>query len=281
MQTTWRNKPKIINKLPDKNKVFLFIDESGEGNRTMLKKAFDAKEHKLPFIQRNDVYILNGVCISAEENIKLTNRFNKLKTTLSDDGVYNYSKYGVRPIIFHNHEMCSKEPPYTKMNDIFVEKLNKIIKQTKYTQITSGLNYYFYTNNKNYEDNKSSPLLMCLGLLMVNYAKYLQENNKKGIVIFEEETKIHDEMKLKYITKLLNKGNKTYPKEFFKNITAVYFRKKWTEEQKNVFVTTAGLELADLTLSPMRRLYHPEFLLIENKFYNHPNYINNGINFIT
>lgn len=62
---------------------------------------------------------------------------------------------------------------------------------------------------------------------------------------------------------------------------AVYFRKKWTEEKPNIYFTTAGLELADLTISPLRRIMHPEFLLIQKKLYNYPNYMNNGLNIIT
>ena len=117
-------------------------------------------------------------------------------------------------------------------------------------------------------------------LLIMNFAQYLKENNKKGIIVFEEETKIHDSMKLKYILKLLNNGNKTMDKDSFDLIKSVYFRKKWTKEYGE-FVTTAGIELADITLSPIRRIFHPEFLLIERKLYKYPDYNKNGINVIT
>lgn len=122
---------------------------------------------------------------------------------------------------------------------------------------------------------------MSLGLLLVNYADYLNTINKKGIIIFEEETELHDTLKLKYILKVLKYGNKTYNREFFSNITAVYFRKKWTEEATGNYVTTPGLELADLTISPLRRLLHPEYLMIERKLYNYPNYIQKGFTIIT
>ena len=122
---------------------------------------------------------------------------------------------------------------------------------------------------------------MSLGLLIINYADYLNNNNKKGIIIFEEETEKHDKLKLNYILKILRYGNKSYNKEFFSRITAVYFRKKWTEEKKGVYSTTPGLELADLTISPLRRLLHPEFLLIERKLYNYPNYVKKGFSIIT
>lgn len=167
------------------------------------------------------------------------------------------------------------------MTETTYNKINDLIKNTRFVQIVAGINYYYYTQYNKEPELDSSPLLMSLGLLLINYAEYLNNINKNGIIIFEEETAKHDKMKLNYILKVLKCGNKTYNKEFFSKITAVYFRKKWTEEKENVFVTTAGLELADLTISPLRYLLSPEFLLIERKLFNYPNYINKGFSIIT
>lgn len=280
---TWKNTPKIINKIPNDDTVILFIDESGEGHKTMLNKAFKLKEEKAPFNERNDLYILNGICMTGSEHEKLASNLNKLKKEITPEGLYEYEGKGIRPIILHNHEMAGKLPPFAKLKPSFYEKLNKIIDKTKFTQITAGLNYYSYTLDKD-NNIQSSPLLMSLGLIVMNYALYLKEINKKGIIIFEEETAKHDKMKLKYIVKLLYKGNKTLDNKVFSNIKSVYFRKKWTEE-KGVegieYNTTAGLELADITLSPIRRVLHPEYLLIERKLYNYPNYNKKGLNIIT
>ena len=46
---------------------------------------------------------------------------------------------------------------------------------------------------------------MSLGILVMNYAQYMKKVNKKGIIIFEEETENHDKMKLDYIKKLINR----------------------------------------------------------------------------
>ena len=164
--------------------------------------------------------------------------------------------------------MTSKNPPFNNLSDLVYTELENIIKKTKYTQIASGLNYYCFTQNRK-DTLDLSPLLMCLGALIVNYASYLNSVNKSGIIIFEEETKVHDKMKLDYIVKILKHGTKNHNKDFFAKISAVYFRKKWTEEKPDEFVTTAGLELADLTLSPLRRIFHPEFILIQTKLYEY------------
>lgn len=259
----------------DEKTILLFVDESGEGNRKVLQRAFEYKVNKSEFSQRNDLYLLNGVAMNGKDYYYLQRRFSRLKKQITKNGMFDYEKKGQRPIVFRNHNLASKTPPFDHLNAGFYEELNKTISFTNYKQIASGLNYYCFTQNHEY-DEKSSPLLMALGIVLVQYASYLNSINKKGIIIFEEETQKHDTLKLKYIKKVLHYGNKTNKAEFFKNIKAVYFRKKWTEEEQDVFVTTSGLELADLTLSPLRRIMNPEFLLIERKFYGYPYYVNNG-----
>ena len=280
---TWRNAPKIINKLPiDKDKMIMFVDESGEGNKKVLKRSFEAKKSNEPYEQRNDLYILNGIVMSGFEADTLKKKMDKLKKTIINNGEFDYPNKGVRPIVLRNRDIGSKKPPYDNMTEKQYEGINKLIKTSNYTQIAAGLNYYCYTQFKEENpDVDSSPLLMSLGLLLVNYADYLNGINKKGIIVFEEETKVHDTMKLKYILRVLKNGNRSYNKDFFSNITAVYFRKKWTEESKDNYVTTSGLELADLTICPLRRLLHPEFLMIERKLYNYPNYVKKGFTIIT
>lgn len=282
-RNTWRDSPKIINNLPiDKDKMIMYVDESGEGNKKVLKRSFEAKKNNEPYQQRNDLYILNGVVLSGYDSIVLKGRMDKLKRSISPNGEYMYPRKGIRPIVLRNSEIGSKTAPYNNMTEKNYEGINKLINTTNYVQIAAGLNYYCYTQFKTGSpDDDSSPLLMCLGLLLVNYADYLNTTNKKGIIVFEEETKSHDTLKLKYILKVLKYGNKTYNKEFFSNITAVYFRKKWTEESTGNYVTTSGLELADLTISPLRRMLHPEYLIIERKLYNYPNYIKKGFTIIT
>lgn len=282
-RNTWRTSPKIINKIPyDEQKIIMYVDESGEGNKKVLKRSFEAKKNNEPYQQRNDLYILNGVVLSGHDSLLLKNRMGKFKRSIIKDGIYCYPGKGTRPVVLRNSDINSHKAPFDHLNEKNFEALNKIIKTTNYIQIAAGLNYYYYTQNKN-EDSEidSSPLLMSLGLLLVNYADYLNNINKKGIIIFEEETKKHDTMKLNYILKVLKFGNKTYNKDFFSNITAVYFRKKWTEETKDNFVTTAGLELADLTISPLRRMLDPEYLIIERKLYNYPNFVKKGFSVIT
>lgn len=282
-KTTWRDKPKIINKLPtDKDKMIMYVDESGEGNKKVLQKSFEAKKKGIPYQQRNDLYILNGVVLSGYDSLVLKEKMDKYKKNITQNGEFNYPNKGMRPIVLRNRDITSKTPPFDNMTEKNYEGIDKLIKNANYVQIAAGLNYYCYTQSKTENpDNDSSPLLMSLGLLLVNYADYLNTINKKGIIIFEEETKTHDTLKLKYIIKVLKYGNKTYNKDFFSNITAVYFRKKWTEEKQGNYTTTSGLELADLTISPLRRVLHPEYLLIERKLYNYPNYVKKGFTIIT
>ncbi len=58
---TWRSSPKIIRRIPyDEHKMIMYVDESGEGNKKVLKRSFDAKKNNEPYQQRNDLYTLNS-----------------------------------------------------------------------------------------------------------------------------------------------------------------------------------------------------------------------------
>ena len=52
------------------------------------------------------------------------------------------------------------------------------------------------------------------------------------------------------------------------------------ETKKVKLVTCAGLELADLTISPMRKIFSLEFLIIERHLYDYPFYGSKAINTI-
>jgi hypothetical protein len=274
---TWRDKPKIIKKIQnEENRYILFIDESGEGNKKALRRAFENKKLQNNFDPRNDLFILNGVAISGAGYYILEKKLKKLKKKITPDGQFNYNKKGILPINLRNHDIVAKNPPFNNPTTAFYNNINKVIATTNYVQICSGVNYYTYTY-RNDENEKTSPLLMNLGILLINYAEYLNTISCTGIIVFEEETKKHDTMKLAYIKKVLKHGTRSFKNDYFKNITAVYFRKKWTEENSGAFVTTAGIELADLTISAIRRTLHPEYQVIERKFFNYPNYIQKGL----
>lgn len=145
---TWKDRPTIINKIPEDDTLLFFIDESGEGTLRKINQAFVEKDENKEFSQRHDIYILNGITIT-------------------------------------------------------------------------GKNYYYLQNNLN---------------------------------------------KIK--------------RKLYENIKAVYFRKKWTQLKNGKCITTSGIELADLTISPIRRILHAEYLIIESKFLQYPFYRNRGLSFI-
>ena len=279
----WTERPTIINTIPQsKDKMIMFIDESGEGNVKKMQKAYKEKLSGAPFSQRNDLYILNGVVLNGVDNIYLSKLMDDIRVKIKPNGLFDYEKKGIRPVLLRNHDLSSKNPPFNNLADDIYVDINNMIKKARYKIISAGLNYYTYSESRSTPpDEWNSPLLMALGLLLVNYARYLNKVHKKGIIIFEEETRKHDEMKLRYILKVLKCGNKTQSKKFFSNITGVYFRKKWTKENDKMYVTTPGIELADLTISPLRRILHTEFLIIERKLLNYPDYVKNGFTIIT
>lgn len=278
MLQNWKNRPTIIEKIPE-NKIILFIDESGNGSKKIMKNCYHEKENHNQIDLRNDIFLLNGILMEGKEHANLSKRFSNLKKELTEDGYFEYEKYGKRQINFRNTEIERHLKPFNHLSLAFIKKINRNISKTNFHQIAVGLNYFSYFE-KNVMNDQSNPLLMTLGIMITNYANYLNENNKEGIIIFESETRKHDELKLKYILKLKKHGTRKHDKNIYNSIVGVYFRNKWLEDKNGNFKTCAGLELADLTISPLRRLYHPEFISIERKLLNYPNYGKNAINII-
>lgn len=276
---TWKDRPTIINKIPEDDTLLFFIDESGEGTLRKINQAFVEKDENKEFSQRHDIYILNGITITGKNHYYLQNNLNKIKRKYFKDGKYNYKKYGERPILLRNHDMVAKKPPYDEVNSDFYNDIDRLIRITKYKQISAGINYYMYTVR--HEKNETiNPLLTSLKKLVKNYAYYLNATNSKGIIIFEEETAKQDQLKLECIKDLIYSTKLKKKRKLYENIKAVYFRKKWTQLKNGKCITTSGIELADLTISPIRRILHAEYLIIESKFLQYPFYRNRGLSFI-
>lgn len=267
----WTTKPTIINKFL-KDYTYMFIDESGNGSINNMRDSFK-NNNSDPNSLRNEIYLLNGVIINGAEYTKLNRKFLNVKKGITLNGNFDYTRthknYGIRPINLHNREIEGKEPPFNNLNSAFYTKLNNSIENSCFTQITSGLNYMNYINNKTFGENMN-PLLLCLNELIVKYAEYLNEKGIKGAIVFESDNKKIDKLKLQYILKLKEKGNENKKSIYFKNIVAVYFRPKCILTKKGNFVTCAGLELADLTISPVRKCFSLEFIAIEKHLYGYP-----------
>ena len=116
-RNTWRTNPKIINKVPyDEQKLIMYVDESGEGNKKVLKRSFEAKKNNEPYQQRNDLYILNGVVLSGHDSFLLKNRMEKFKRSIIKDGIYCYPGKGTRPIVLRNSDINSHKAPFDHLN---------------------------------------------------------------------------------------------------------------------------------------------------------------------
>lgn len=274
IKQTWFTKPKIIKYIP-KDKVILFIDESGNSSRKNIENSLNSGRKGCSI--RDDVYMLNGIIMDGIEHVILTKKFNKIKKKITNNGLYNYPKKGIRPINLHNVEIEGHKKPFYDLYEDFGYDMNQIMLKTKFIQISAGLNYYIYGVSKPHVAFDS--MIMSLGVIIHQYASYLNSIGKEGIIVFETENQVDDMKKLSYVKKVLKRGTNKNSCDFYSKITAVYFRPKWAFV-KGEWKTCAGLELADLSISPIRRLYHPEFIVIENKMYGYPNYGRDSINIL-
>lgn len=268
----WTTNPTIINHFYFWH-TYMFVDESGNGSLKNMKAAFTTSNFDSDSL-RNEIYLLNGVIMSGMEYTKVNSRFLKLKKNITKDGNFDYTEthknYGIRPINLHNREIEGKNPPFNELSNEFYTTLTNIIETSHFTQITSGLNYSRFIQNKNNFEETMNPLLLCLTELIIKYAEYLNEKGLKGAIVFETDNEKIDKLKLQFIINLKKYGNISKTSEYFKNIVGVYFRPKWIVTKKGTFATCAGLELADLTISPMRKNFSLEFIAIERSLYGYP-----------
>lgn len=200
-KVTWYTKPKIILSIP-KDKFVFFIDESGMSSKKTLENSLSSTRKGTSI--RDDVYMLNGIILDGSEHLTLTQKFNRLKKKITDDGTYDYPRKGNRPINLHNVEIEGKKKPFHDLYDRFPDDLNHIILTTKFVQVSSGINYYIYgCNNENFLDNY---MPMLLGNIITKYANFLNDHNREGIIVFETDNELTDLAKLSYVKKIIKKG---------------------------------------------------------------------------
>ena len=82
---TWKDRPTIINKIPEDDTLLFFIAESGEGTLRKINQAFVEKDENKEFSQRHDIYILYGITITGKNHYYLQNNLNKIKRKLYEN----------------------------------------------------------------------------------------------------------------------------------------------------------------------------------------------------
>lgn len=208
-------------------KYYFFLDETGD--------------HGLSFIDPNfPLFLLAGCLFEESELIKIESEINNLKIDF----------FGTTEIILHSREIRKCEGPFQIFFDLekkkeFYERLNGIMKNSKFTVIGSGVRKDSYI--KRYGKSAKDPYVISLSFIIERLIFCLDGNGNSSVDIkIEKRGKKEDQQLLDQYNIILDKGTYYVKSERLKKRIDGFesFYKK-----DNVI----GLQIADLCAYPLAR----------------------------
>jgi hypothetical protein len=238
---------------------YFFLDETGD--------------HGLSFIDKNFPIFLLAGCLFRDDDLEKTeNEINNFKNEI----------FKTTEIILHSRDIRKCEGSFQLLFDLeikknFYNKLNKIIEESNFTIIGSGVSKEEHI--KKYGLSAKDPYVLSLSFIIERLIFCL---DKKGInkvdIKIEKRGRVEDQKLLSQYNTILDKGTYFVSPERLKNKIRSFelFSKK-----DNII----GLQVADLCAYPLARHilnskepYIP-FKIIRNKIYcnNRENYNGYGL----
>jgi hypothetical protein len=230
-------------------RYFLFLDESGDHGLSNIDPNFP-------------VFVLCGVLISEESYKLIESKIKAIKRKY----------WGDKKVLFHSSDIrkCDKEFQILfdeKLKANFYRDLNKLMKEEKYTVISSVVNKDLYI--KRYGKLGTDIYTLCLSNTIertVFYMDDIKDSSKKVQILIENRGKKEDRALNEHIRNILNRGT-GYVKA--NRIQALIESHNFYCKDDDV----TGLQIADLIAYPIARYImdraraNPAFDLISNKFY--------------
>jgi hypothetical protein len=268
----WRHKPIEIYKTPDVD-YFLFIDESGE-------------HHLNNFDKTKPIFTLNGVMVEAQQYAMFKYRINALKDAFWENGCFLEKGKQHKKVCFHSRDIRRRSGAfsYHYFDDSryarFIDELTLMITELPFELVAACIDKQKLISQYT---NPAEPYELALEFTIERFAKFLNTNNKTGMIVLESRGTKEDARLLELFLELFNDGTTFVSHRVLqKTITAgLYFNGKWNKEKENLD-TFVGLEIADLCAHPIGHFAFKNekskpFLTIESKFVGFPNYQGKGL----
>lgn len=229
----------------DKNKYYLFIDESGDHNLKNYDPTFP-------------VFTLCGLLISKDHLKALSKQFLDLKLKI----------FGTTEIILHSVDIRKQRKAFKILKDDNIRKellegIEKILGQKDFYKIVSCTILKKELQEFNIRGENEDVYGLCLSYLIERSIFYIDNENPEGNgvinIIVERRGKKEDRKLLSYYNGLRNRGTKWIkPTRFQDRITGFSFQHK----SDNII----GLQAVDLIAYPVTsHILYPER---ENLSYN-------------
>lgn len=262
---SWRARPVILNDIKGDVDYILAIDENGIPS---LKDLLHPKNDLLQW------FTITGVVFTRNNLKSFLENITEIKNKYWENGCFNKKK-----VVFHSRDIRKKIGPFNPKlinYEQFLEDLKELVTDNEYTIYSSSIDKFAHVRSY----ITPFPVYdLCLEFLLERYCYKLNSKNKKGIIVVESRGEKENKLLLDTALKIMTYGNRYHESSFFSNIEGIYFNPKRTKDKK---LSYPQLELAD-TVSYFIHNYVKtnnkcnNFLSIESKLYNFPNYNGYGM----
>jgi hypothetical protein len=284
----WRKRPTLIDEWDESIDYVLAIDENGTTDIEGIKSEFDGNLFKLlsagydkNILMHERWFTVTGVMLERSQFPIFKDKINTIKYAYWQNGIYKY-KQGERRVVFHSREIRKKEGPFNPKHIEYPKLMNDIssmVREIDFTIFSASIDKIKHINKYARPYHVYN---LCLDFVVERYCRFLNSNNKTGILMLESRGKEEDSFILKHLIKLIESGNNYHDKSHFNCIKGVYFNPKWCFIKNNAKASFIILELADLVSFPIYKYIKTgnkdlAFEALERKLQNYPYFHGYGI----
>ncbi len=230
------------------DKIYLFVDESGDHGLTKIDTEFP-------------VFLLSGILVTEKNYETIKQSINKLK----------HSIWGNKEVIFHSRDIRKCEKEFQKLFDLdvkkyFYEEINKIISDSDYTIIASAIqkNKFIEMFGKLQDDVYEVALSFVIEQAIMTLNSIDTTTNLS--IVIEKRGRKEDKQLDDHFQRIVGKGTgRLSPERVIKCNPTFTFKNK----RENI----NGLQLADLVAYPIARYViepnraNPAFDILEPRIY--------------
>ncbi|WP_342471655.1 DUF3800 domain-containing protein [Metasolibacillus sp. FSL H7-0170] len=261
----WRIRPTILQDIDNEIDYIMSVDENGIPS---LKDLLHPKNDLLQW------FTITGVLFTRDNLESFITEIKTLKNKYWQNGYYNKER-----VVLHSRDIRKRTGPFNPKiidNEVFEKEVNTLMEESEYAVYSFSIDKFAHVRSY----ITPYPVYnLCLEFLLERYCFALNDDNKNGIIVVESRGKKENQALLDTALKIISCGNRYHDPSFFSNIKGIYFNPKRTKDKK---LSYPQLELADLISYHIHNYVKNnsksnEYLLIESKIYNFPDYKGYGM----
>lgn len=274
--SNWRNRPTIIDFVPNDIDYIISIDENGTSN---LKRVLDSKRKGKDIPDSEQHFTVTACLIRAKDFLPASEMVMNLKRRYWHNALFSYGET-VKRVCLHSKEIRGHKDafhPNVIDYDSFILDLTQLIEDLPMTIYAAHIDKIRHIHKYTHPD---SPYDLCMNFVLERIVRDIGET-ERCIVILESRGKNEDQELLNRIKELIDHGNRYNSASIFSKIRGVYFNPKWSKEFNNQ-KSYWSLEIADICSYPVYKYFahgkkDKAFDVVESKLKNFPNHKGRGL----